>query len=167
MTSSSSYRPPKLSQSLAVLLATGLGVGRSRFVPGTLGSLWAVIAFGGLHFASVPPLIIGGIAAALFVVGIPLCRSAAETLGMKDPGCIVWDEIVALLLLMATQPFHMTSATMTFFWFRLFDMSKPWPIRHVERIGGGLGIMIDDIFAAGYALAALKLTENLLRLPIW
>lgn len=161
MNGPSGVSKPTLRQDLSVVLATGLGIGNSPIIPGTLGSLWAVVIAWGLDRAGVPPLLVAGIAAAMFVIGIPLCDSAATRIGRKDPGSIVWDEIAALLLVLACIPASPWNAVLAFVWFRVFDMSKPWPIRRFERLPGGIGVMIDDMIAAVYALTAIHVTVYL------
>ena len=81
---------------------------------------------------------------------------AARRLGRHDPGSIVWDEMVAYWLTVAFVPLHWTWLLAAFLLFRLFDIVKPWPIKRVERrLGGGLGIMADDVIAAAYAMLVL------------
>ena len=91
-------------------------------------------------------------------MGIKICDVTERELGIQDYGGIVWDEIVAMMLVLAFVP-------QTFFWwlsafvlFRLFDAVKPWPIRWFDaRVHGGFGIMLDDVIAAGFALLVLQL----------
>ena len=92
---------------------------------------------------------------AMFVVGVPLCRRAAELIGKKDPGSVVWDEIAAFPIVYAFVPITSQTLILGFVLFRIFDITKPLPIRAFEQIDGGLGIMIDDTIAAVWAMIPL------------
>ena len=148
-------------RTLAVWVATGLGIGFVPFAPGTLGSLWGVAL--GWSVGQIPS--IGGqllVILLLVAFGIPLCTTAVAQLGgKKDPGCIVWDEIAALpivyLALDINSPWILAAG---FVLFRVFDVSKPPPARWVERLPEGWGVMADDLVAAVYA-------HGLLRLVLW
>jgi phosphatidylglycerophosphatase A len=84
-------------------------------------------------------------------------------LGRHDPGNIVWDEMVGFWLTVALVPVTWSWWLAAFVAFRFFDILKPWPIRQLDRhIKGGLGIMLDDIVAALYALLLLALLQRLL-----
>jgi phosphatidylglycerophosphatase A len=138
----------------AGLVAFGFGSGLARYAPGTLGTV-AAIPFAFL-LKSLPPsgfwLLLGG----GLLAGIHLCDISARRLGQHDPGGIVWDEMVAYCLTIAFIPVSWPWWLAAFALFRFFDILKPWPIRWVEkRFSGGLGIMLDDIVAALYAMAIL------------
>ncbi|MDK8111507.1 phosphatidylglycerophosphatase A, partial [Neisseria mucosa] len=78
-----------------------------------------------------------------------ICGYTEKELGIQDYGGIVWDEIVALILVLSFVPFRWSWWLAAFIVFRLFDMLKPWPITWFDsRIHGGLGIMLDDLIAA-------------------
>jgi len=99
----------------------------------------------------------------LFLIGIPLCGAASRMLGRHDPGNIVWDEMVGYWLTVAFVPVSWAWWLAAFVAFRLFDILKPWPIRQLERrLGGGLGIMVDDVVAAVYAMAVLWALASLM-----
>jgi phosphatidylglycerophosphatase A len=145
----------------AGFLAFGFGSGLSPVAPGTAGTLAAVPLAWLLKQMPViwlwPALIL------LFLAGIYLCGAASRQLGQHDPGGIVWDEMVAYWLTVAVFPLHWAWLLGAFVLFRLFDIVKPWPIRAVERrFGGGLGIMLDDVLAAVYAILVLYLATPLL-----
>jgi phosphatidylglycerophosphatase A len=98
-----------------------------------------------------------GIVVLLFIVGIYLCQQTTDKLGSHDHSAIVWDEVVGYLLTMTAVPFDWRWAILGFFLFRLFDVWKPWPVRHLDRrVGGGFGIMLDDVGAAVYAALSLQ-----------
>jgi phosphatidylglycerophosphatase A len=162
MTASSPFkqRQPDLRFLLshpAHFLALGFGSGLSPKAPGTVGSAAAVPLY--LLLALVlPPLAIAGLAVPLFVVGIWICGKAGTALGVSDHGAIVWDEIVAMLPLLAMVPQGWKGWLAAFVLFRVFDVLKPWPISWVDaRVKGGLGVMLDDALAALPAAALLWL----------
>lgn len=139
-------------------LALGAGTGLAPWAPGTWGSLVGV----GLY-AAVAPL--GGTAALLLavvvcVIGVPLCGRTARALGVHDHPSIVWDEVAGVYLTLLCGSGTVLSLGIGFALFRLFDIWKPWPVRWADRrLGGGAGIMADDLLAAGYAGMGLALFE--------
>lgn len=157
MTTSPERRPSLtlLLSHPAYLLAFGLGSGLANKAPGTLGTLVAMPLFAVLMFAPEPAHYL--VIALLFVAGIPICARAGSTLGVADHGSIVWDEIVAFLLVLEFTPLSWRWWLAAFVLFRLFDIWKPFPIRQFDaRLKGGFGVMFDDLLAAIYAIAALK-----------
>jgi len=138
-------------------LAFGLGAGKFPRAPGTAGTLLAVPLY---YFFLMPlPLwdyllaVIG-----LFVLGVALCHVTARNLGVHDHPGIVFDEIVGFLVTMAAAPVGWVWLVFGFALFRLFDIWKPWPIRAIDRrVGGGLGIMLDDVQAGIYAWLVIQL----------
>ncbi len=137
-----------------LFLAFGFGTGLSPKAPGTVGTLVALPLF---WLARDLPLAAHlGVATAGFVAGIALCEYASRKLGVHDFGGIVWDEIVAMYLTLLAAPFSVAGWAAAFVLFRVFDIVKPWPIRDLDhRLGGGLGIMLDDLVAALYAAVLL------------
>ena len=79
----------------------------------------------------------------------------------KDPGEVVIDEIVGYLITMGLIPFNLIKAIVGFFLFRVFDILKPFPIKRIEQIGGGWGIMLDDVIAGLYAALILRILFNI------
>ena len=145
----------------AHLIAFGFGAGLARFAPGTCGTLlgwppgWML---NGAHPAVLFPLI-----AAAFLVGVWACGVTGQHLGIHDHGSMVWDEIVAFMLVAALLPRELGWQLAGFVAFRAFDIGKPPPIRWLERrYQGGFGVMFDDLLAAGYTLLALALARRLL-----
>ncbi len=138
------------------LLAFGFGFGLSPIAPGTVGSLLGVaLAWLTLDTGLIVQI---GIAAAMFAAGIWICGNSSRRLGQHDPGGIVWDEIVAMYATLLVAPATITAWILAFGLFRAFDIVKPWPIRELDhRLGGGLGIMLDDLVAALYAAILLAL----------
>ncbi len=144
------------------LLAFGFGLGLSPVAPGTVGSLLGVaIAWLTLDFGLI---VQAGIAAAMFAAGIWICGNSSRRLGQHDPGGIVWDEIAAMYATLLVAPATITAWILAFGLFRALDIVKPWPIRELDhRLGGGLGIMLDDLVAAQYALILLGLYGWLMK----
>jgi len=144
--------------SVSGFLAYGFGSGLAPLAPGTAGTLAAVPFAFLLKALALPGYLLA--LAALFLLGVHVCGVASARLGRHDPGGIVWDEMVGYWLAIALLPLHWAWLLAAFLAFRFFDILKPWPIRAVEkRFGGGLGIMLDDIVAALYALALLELVR--------
>lgn len=134
--------------------AFGFGSGLSPVAPGTMGTVAAVPV--AILLKMLPLAVFWPILAVAFLAGIGLCDRTSKRLGQHDPGGIVWDEMVAYWLTVAFVPLHWAWLLAAFVLFRVFDIFKPWPIGWVERrYGGGLGIMLDDIVAALYAMAIL------------
>ena len=95
--------------------------------------------------------------AALFVIGIPICSITGKHLGVVDHGSIVWDEIVAMMLVLTFTPNQWQWWLTAFLLFRLFDIWKPYPIRQFDaKLKNGFGVMFDDLLAAIYAIICLK-----------
>jgi phosphatidylglycerophosphatase A len=143
----------------AGFVAFGFGSGLSRYAPGTVGTVAAIpLAF---LLKSLPPIWFWLLLTGFFLVGIHLCDISSRRLGQHDPGGIVWDEIVAYCLTIAFLPLSWPWWLAAFALFRFFDIFKPWPIRLVEkRFSGGLGIMLDDIVAATYAMVILAVSAR-------
>jgi len=136
------------------LLAFGLGSGLAPQAPGTVGSLFGVaIAWWTLPLGLEMRLVV---AIALIASGFWICGESARRIGVHDHPGIVWDEIAAMYLILLVPPVNLVSWALAFGLFRLFDIWKPWPIRDLDhRLGGGAGIMLDDIVAALYTAVLL------------
>ena len=146
----------------AHVIAFGFGAGLSPLGPGTAGTLlaWPI---GWLLTGSVSAALLAPILLALFLLGIWACEVTGRHLGVADHGAMVWDEIVAFLLVLAVVPRSLAWQAGAFVLFRLFDIAKPPPIRWFERrYHGGFGVMFDDLLAAGYTLVSLALIKRLL-----
>jgi phosphatidylglycerophosphatase A len=138
-----------------VLLATWFGVGLLPVAPGTLGSLaalpcaWATRSLWGIAGLAVATTII-------FAVGCWAAAVVAKASAINDPGAIVIDEVAGQWLVLLATPLDPLSYALAFLLFRVFDILKPWPVRWADRhVDGSLGIMLDDLLAAVYALLLL------------
>jgi phosphatidylglycerophosphatase A len=136
----------------ALALATVFGVGYVPYAPGTFGS-----AAGLLLWAALPqsPIVQAGAILFLFAIGA-WCGTVAERhFGGVDPGPVVIDEVMGMLVTLFLHPVGWPGAILAFFLFRGFDILKPYPADRLERLPGGLGVMADDGMAAAYANLAL------------
>ena len=148
-----------LRQRTVLFLAEGFGLGRMPVAPGTFGSLPGVLLCWGAQELQIGATVCLTIWLLLFLLGIPLCRIAAELRQTHDPGSVVWDEITAFALLAAVMGPSWHWLIGGFVLFRIFDIGKPWPVRRFERWPGGLGIMADDQAAGVYAAAVLWILQ--------
>lgn len=134
----------------AFLIATACGVGLAPKAPGTFGSAfglavaWLLVRGAGPW--AVPVLAVAATAAGTWAAGV-----VARRMGREDPGCIVIDEVAGQAVALAFLPPTVAAWTAGFLLFRLFDIMKPPPIRRLERLPGGLGIMMDDLAAGAMA----------------
>ena len=142
-----------LLKSPTLMLALGFGSGLVKKGPGTAGSVVGLLVY--CAMAQLPPGVYVGLVAVGFAGGIWVCGRAAARLQIKDPGCIVWDEIIGMLIACCFVPLEPIWLLLAFVLFRLFDILKPWPIGWLDRnLEGGLGIMLDDV-AAGLVACGL------------
>jgi len=136
-------------------VALGFGSGLAPLAPGTIGTLVAFPIFWWLEPRVAPAGFLIGLGF-LFVGGVWVCDYTARTLGIEDASCIVWDEIVAFLLVLFFTPHELAWQAGAFALFRFFDALKPGPVRYIEsRFHGGFGIMVDDLVAAFLTLVCL------------
>ena len=141
-------------------LALGFGAGLVPRAPGTAGTLvaWPF----GWWLSGAGAEIVFPLVALLFLLGVWACGLTGRHLGAHDHGAMVWDEIVAFLLVLAVLPRSFAWQAAAFVLFRAFDIAKPPPIRQFERhFRGGFGVMGDDLIAAGYVLLVLALFRRL------
>jgi phosphatidylglycerophosphatase A len=140
-------------KTLAKVLATFFGLGLAPVLPGTAASAATTLLFVFLLRGLRGPLYIL-LVVVLFFAGVAVSKIAADALGRPDPGRVVIDEVCGQLIALAFLPPGWVPAGLAFVLFRFFDIIKPWPIRRLERLAGGWGIMADDV-GAGLAAAAL------------
>lgn len=144
------------------VIAQGFGSGLSPIMPGTSGTLFGWLVFVQLtqHWPAIfTPIVWAGIILVGFVLGIKWCNRTGLDIGVADHGSIVWDEIIAIwLVLLFLWPASFATQCWAFLVFRFFDMVKPPPIGWFDqRFKGGFGVMWDDILAAFYTLLAFAL----------
>ena len=143
----------------AHFFALGFGSGLAKKAPGTFGTIVGLLLFYAL--SNLTQIWHLPIIAALFFVGIPICSITGKNLGVSDHGAIVWDEIVAMMLILTFVPMDWLHWLIAFLLFRLFDIWKPFPIRQCDaKLKGGFGVMFDDLLAAIYAIIVLKLLNT-------
>jgi len=140
-------------QRLALLVATVMGVGYAPFAPGTFGTaagllLWAVLP--------TAPAVQALAILALFAVGSWSGSVAERHFGRTDPGQVVVDEVMGMLITLFMIPVGWWGAVAGFLIFRVADVLKPFPANRLERLPGGFGVMADDAMAAVYANVALR-----------
>ena len=141
---------------LAVFIATVGYCGYFPIAPGTVGSA-AGLVFYVLVWWAQSPLFEAGLILLLFAVGVWAGTTSERYFGGIDPGPIVLDEVVGMLITLAFIPVGIAGALIGFFLFRLFDVLKPFPAGRFEKLHGGLGVMADDAMAAIYANIVLRL----------
>lgn len=134
------------------MLGTWFGAGLLPAMPGTWGSLaalpwaWVIRSRWGVAGLAIATMIV-------FAVGCWSAGTIAKASGVKDPGIIVIDEVTAQWLALLPAPLDPLSYAVVFVLFRIFDTWKPWPVGLADRrVHGGLGIMLDDVLAAVYAV---------------
>jgi len=144
----------------AVLIATWFGCGFSPVAPGTVGSLAAIlIAWLLVHYSGWQPLWFVPLALILLLPAVWAADVTARLRKQKDPGVVVVDEVVGQWVAIAgARRLNLTSWILAFVLFRLFDIWKPVPVRNLERIPGGAGIVADDLMAGFYAALVLLIT---------
>lgn len=146
----------------AHVIALGAGAGLVPGAPGTAGTLLAFPIYWVLAQYCAATTLLGLIALA-FALGIWACARTGQALGVADHGAIVWDEIVAfMLVLVFIAPAGYVWQACAFLLFRLFDILKPPPIRYFDRkLKNGFGVMFDDLLAACYTLLVLAIARLL------
>lgn len=152
----------------AKLVATFFGAGLLHPGPGTWGSaatlvLWWILT----RWIPAPSQAVTAAVLALIVVliGIPAATQICRATGLKDPQFVVIDEVAGQLIAFIAAPVTWKSLLLGFILFRGFDIVKPWPIRKLERLPEGTGIVIDDVGAGLYALAVMQIVLRLGWLP--
>lgn len=133
-------------------LAFGFGSGLIRPGSGTWGSVLALALWWPLH-GLLSWAWIGVFLVVASLAGIWICQRATDELGVPDHVGVVWDEVVAVWIVLWAVPEVLWISLVGFVLFRVFDVAKPWPIRNLDAsVSGGLGVMLDDWVAALYAI---------------
>ena len=145
---------------LAVFIATVGYCGYFPFAPGTVGSAAGLVVYL-LVWWTQSPVVEGSLIVAVYAIGIWAGTAAERYFGGIDPGPVVIDEVLGMLITLAFMPVGLWTAIAGFVLFRIFDVIKPFPAGRFERLHGGLGVMSDDAMAAVYANLSLRLTVYL------
>jgi phosphatidylglycerophosphatase A len=144
----------------ATFTATFFGIGRFHPGPGTWGSAATVLLWWLLAHSIEPgwrPWLAISLVAVAVLVGIPAATRVCRASGVKDPQFVVIDEVAGQLVTLIAAPVTWQSLLLGFILFRGFDIIKPPPVRHLERLPEGLGIVIDDVGAGLYGLVVMQL----------
>lgn len=163
--STEQLHPPSEKKTLwAWTLGTFFGSGLLKPGPGTYGSILALLLWYAAAHAFKPSpltLTIGTIIAAIVVtlIGIPAATIVARESGLKDPGHVVIDEAAGQLIALIAIPADWKHAALSLLLFRAFDILKPPPIRQLERLPEGTGIMLDDVAAGIFALLCAQIAH--------
>jgi len=146
-----------MKYSLARVIASTFYIGFIPGAPGTYASLATVIAFFLINqsYGELSPLIHFGVLCLITLIGVPAASIASKKSGVEDPSWVVIDEVAGQWLAFLFIPFGWLNLIIGFAAFRVFDIWKPWPIRKLESLPGGVGIMADDLLAGVYACAVL------------
>jgi phosphatidylglycerophosphatase A len=146
-------------------VAVFFGIGRLKPGPGT----WASLAATALWYIGLDTAHLRGWSAALVtlagalvvvLIGIPASTIVERESGHTDPGFVVIDEVAGQWVALAIAPVDLGHALLAFALFRFFDIVKPWPVRQIERLHGGTGIVLDDIAAGAYGLLVMCLVRT-------
>lgn len=154
--------PPTTRTIWAWVVATFFGAGLGKPGPGTYGSvaamlLWALAGIGfNVHPQTLQLLLLAGIIFSI-ALGVPAATIAARESGRHDPGFVVIDEVAGQWITLAFSPADWRHGLIALILFRLFDITKPFPIRRLERLPAGWGIVFDDVAAGLYALGVASL----------
>jgi phosphatidylglycerophosphatase A len=156
----------KFRERAVLFVATGFFIGTVPFAPGTFGSLIGLPVCFLLSRLNLLQSVISILVFILFAIGI--ASAAEKILKQKDPGQIVIDEIAGLMVTFAGLPFNLKTALAGFIIFRVFDILKPFPIRILERrVGGGTGVVLDDVLAGVYGNLILRLVIYLSSINVY
>ncbi|MEW5981560.1 MAG: phosphatidylglycerophosphatase A [Acidobacteriota bacterium] len=144
-----------VSRQTPLVVATFFGVGYAPVAPGTVGSLAAIPVLV-LIRGTAPLWLEASFVVILFALGVWSASAAERLLACEDPGPVVVDEVVGMVIAMVGVPLSWPAVMVAFLAFRVMDIVKPPPARRLERLGGGWGIMADDVAAGVYANLAMQ-----------
>jgi phosphatidylglycerophosphatase A len=150
----------------AHLIACGFGSGLSPWASGSVGTLFAWATYPLLEILFPLEATRAVFLLLAFVLGVSACQIAGRNLGAADHGAIVWDEIVPFWMILLMTPDALPWELTAFLLFRFYDTVKPAPARWFDtQMKNGLGVMMDDLVAAGYTIFTLALLKALLEAP--
>jgi phosphatidylglycerophosphatase A len=138
---------------LGLIVATVFGVGYAPVAPGTFGSAAGLLVW---WLLPASPVVQGVAIVAIFVFGSWGGNVAERHFGRTDPGQVVIDEVMGMLITLFLNPVGWIGALGGFLLFRVFDVIKPYPANRLEQLHGGVGVMADDAMAAVYANLVLR-----------
>jgi phosphatidylglycerophosphatase A len=145
----------------AHFVSLGFGSGLAPFAPGTFGSLLGWLLARWLH-PGLGDAVFFVLLALATAIGIGAMHVTGKALGEMDHGAIVWDEVIAMSLIVALLPGSMWKQALAFLLFRILDIRKPGPVGWADRsVGGAAGVMLDDLIAAGLVLLAFAFASKL------
>lgn len=153
-----------MTSRLSRAVATVLGIGYVPFAPGTFGSAAGLAVFAAVRAAG-GPVVEAVTIVLVFLVGAWAATAAETHFGHIDPGPVVIDEVLGMLVTLAFLPVSVTGALVGFVLFRVFDVIKPPPCNSLEALPGGWGVMSDDLMAGVYACVCVRLLAWLA--PTW
>lgn len=157
--------PPPFSFLLrhpAHLVACGFGSGLAPVASGTFGTLFAWVSYPLLRSLLPDDLAFFVFLLLAFVLGVTACQITGRALGVVDHGAIVWDEIVPFWFVLLLTPPEWLWQFAAFLWFRFYDIVKPAPAKYFDtKMKNGIGVMMDDLVAAGYTVLTLAVCKAL------
>jgi phosphatidylglycerophosphatase A len=163
-------RPPPARKTFwAWTIATFFGAGFGKPGPGTYGSVTTVLLWGVYAWLAhpTPRALLIALAAAIVLaiaLGVPASTIVARESGRKDPQFVVIDEVAGQSIALLFMPANWLGGLIALILFRLFDITKPFPVRQLENLPGGWGIVFDDVAAGLYALGVASLLRIFLRI---
>ena len=149
---------------LARFLATVGYIGFAPIAPGTWGSAAGLLLLVALRWTGSASLELAAVVV-LLAVGIWSADVTGRAMGDEDPGPVVIDEVVGMLITLLWIPVGLTGALLGFLLFRIFDIVKPFPARQCEQLPGGWGVMLDDVMAGVYGQLVMRAAVAFL--PAW
>ncbi len=150
-----------MSRAIILFIAQGAYSGKSPFAPGTAGTLVGVLLYLGIRNSG-PPFY-SSLTILLCIVGTWAAGRAEIILGKKDSPSIVIDEIAGYLIALFMAPSGWGFVAAAFILFRVFDIVKPWPLKQLQKVRGGPGVMLDDIGAGVYTNVLLQVAAYLVK----
>lgn len=149
-------------RSLVIFIAQGAYSGRIPVAPGTAGTLVGVLLY--LAMRGLSPEIYGALCILVFFIGLWAAGRAEVLLGRTDHPSIVIDEIAGFLVAMFMIPAGWTYIAAGFVLFRAFDIAKPFPLKRLQNLHGGAGVMLDDLGAGVYTNVVLRIVSEVLNI---
>lgn len=143
---------------IAKIIGSTFGAGLFPIAPGTVGSLVAIVALWFVPFSTIP-LVLASLL--FFMIGVWASTVCEQDWG-HDPGKVVWDEVVGIMVTVILLPKHWIIYVAAFALFRLFDITKPFPINKSQNLTRGWGVMVDDVIAGIFANIILQIVFRLI-----